>query len=56
MFFKTVIAYFNIEGVEQQIKIEIPVCCLPTTPDEELIRRAGNILKCSLDSANYKVR
>ena len=53
MFCKTVIVTIMIDGVP--IKISISIGCVPTTPDEEVIRRARNLIFKEMDNATFKV-
>ena len=53
MFFKTVIATIIIDNCP--VEISISIGCIPETPDSELIRRAGNILRAAARDATYKV-
>jgi hypothetical protein len=53
MHYKTVTATIMVDGKSVEIKIDIT--CASHTPDHELIRRAGNILRHAADSAEFKV-
>ena len=53
MFQRTVKAKLMINN--EEIEISISISCVPTTPERELIRRAGNILRAAANDATYEV-
>jgi hypothetical protein len=54
MYFKTIIASLTLDdNITHEMKIDVP--CTQETPNDELIRRAGNILRQKLINITYKV-
>lgn len=49
------VVYVTLDLAGEEVRIPLHIGCNPSTPDKELERRAGNILRAAANDATYEV-